>query len=196
MYKTIKLGPFKTSKIELMDLLKAWLAISVAFGIVLGGLKFDADFLFVLLLSAVTVGVGFLFHEIAHKLMAQRYGCFAEFRANNQMLMMAILFSFLGFVFAAPGAVMIGGQITKRENGIISVAGPAMNLILSLLFLGFGILFPSLMLFASYGFRINAWLAVFNMIPAWNFDGKKILRWNKTVYAAVLIIGLILAFVI
>ena len=33
--------------------------------------------------SILTIGVGFLFHEIAHKLVAQRYGCWAEFRIWN-----------------------------------------------------------------------------------------------------------------
>jgi len=195
-YKKIKVGPFSTSKIELVDLLKAWIAISIAFGIVIGGLRFDAGFFFSLLLAAVTVGVGFLFHEMAHKFVAQHYGCGAEFRSNDQMLLMAIVISFLGFVFAAPGAVMIAGQITKKENGIISVAGPAMNLIVSLIFFGLIFLVPSLSLFWSYGFRINAWLAVFNMIPIWNLDGKKVWRWNRGIYFAVLGVGLILSFVL
>ncbi|MCK4589807.1 MAG: hypothetical protein KAT77_05145 [Nanoarchaeota archaeon] len=193
-YKPIKIGPFTTSRTELIDLLKAWIAISIAFGIVIGGIRFDVGFFWSLLLAAVTVGVGFLFHEMAHKFVAQHYGCAAEFRANDQMLLMAIVVSFLGFVFAAPGAVMIAGHITKKENGIISVAGPATNLIVSLIFFALIFLIPSLGLFWSYGFRINAWLAVFNMIPIWNLDGKKVWRWNKGVYLTVLAIGIILSF--
>lgn len=191
-YKPIKIGPFSTSKTELIDLLKAWIAISIAFGIVIGGLRFDISFFWFLLLAAVTVGVGFLFHEMAHKFVAQHYGCAAEFRANDQMLLMAIVFSFIGFIFAAPGAVMIAGHITRKENGIISVAGPATNLVVALVFLVIAIFTPLNFLF--YGFMINSWLAVFNMIPIWNLDGKKVWHWNKGVYLTVLLIGVFFSF--
>ena len=43
-----------------------------------------------------------------------------------------------------------------------------------------------------YGFKINVWLALFNMIPVWNFDGSKILKWNKYVYGIFIIICLVL----
>jgi Zn-dependent protease len=51
------------------------------------------------------------------------------------MLLLALGMSFLGFVFAAPGAVHIKGYINKMQNGIFSLAGPLMNLILALVFL-------------------------------------------------------------
>ena len=75
--KTWHFGPWKTSDIELQDLFKAWLAISVAFGIVLGGVDNLFSFAFIndFLIAALTVGVGFIFHELGHKVVAQRYGC-------------------------------------------------------------------------------------------------------------------------
>ena len=86
----------KFSKIEIQDLTKAWAAISVAFAIVLSGGLFGADFFLNILLSAITVGTGFLFHELGHKFVAQKYGCWAEFRADNYMLLLALATSFLG----------------------------------------------------------------------------------------------------
>src|SRR3989344_1536941 len=117
----------KFSNLEKKELIKAWLAISIAFGIVLKGtnLGFIQNFI----LAALTVGVGFLLHELAHKVVAQRYRCWAEFRAFDQMLILAVLMSFFGFVFAAPGAVFIKGFVTKEKNGKISVAGPITNII-------------------------------------------------------------------
>ena len=171
-----------TSKAELVDLLKAWVAISIAFAIVLTGLSFRLEFFIGVAIAAITAGVGFLLHELAHKVMAQRYGCFAEFRSFDTMLLLAIVLSFLGFIFAAPGAVVISGQVTRRENGLISVVGPWVNLAIAVAFLGLNIAAPALGLVWAYGFQINTWLALFNMIPFWLLDGKKVWMWNKGVW--------------
>ena len=180
-HKTYRIGPFKTSEIEIIDLAKAWVAISIAFTILLRGQAVVAlDYLYLFLIAALTVGLGFLFHELGHKFVAQRFGYFSEFRSFDNMLILAILMSFLGFLFAAPGAVMIGGQVDRIRNGKISAAGPIMNILIAIIFVNLFFFYPSKIF--SYGFIINAWLALFNMIPIGNFDGRKILAWNKVVY--------------
>src|SRR3989344_1749993 len=102
----------KTSKEEIRDLIKAWIAISIAFAIALNN-PFDNPlnlFFQNLIVAAIAVGFGFLLHELAHKVVAQRYGCWAEFRSWDLMLLVAIALAFFaGFVFAAPGAVFISG---------------------------------------------------------------------------------------
>ena len=184
---SINIGKIKTSHKEITDILKAWIAVSIAFGILLSSSL--SDFYFKFIIASLTVGIGFLFHELGHKIVAQRYGCFAEFRSFDKMLLLAIAMSFFGFVFAAPGAVMISGRVTASRNGKISAAGPLVNIMLSLIFLGLSFLaLPKLFKeVALYGFIINSWLALFNMIPVGMFDGSKILRWNKAVYG--LIVG-------
>ena len=176
------------SRIEIRDLLKAWIAITLAFTIVNVGLSFGIDFLIGFLISGLTVGIGFLFHELSHKLLAQRYGCFAEFRSFDPMLVLAVLASFLGFVFAAPGAVFISGYVSRDKSGKISSAGIFANIILAALFL--------LLIFVSnpiireigvYGVTINSWLALFNLIPFGNFDGIKVFHWNRIVYVGMII---------
>ena len=188
--KPIKVGPITTSEIELRDITKSWLAISLAFGILL--MRSGISFYISVIISSITVGIGFLFHEMGHKLVAQHYGCFAEFRSFDQMLLLAIIMSFFGFIFAAPGAVMIAGPVGVRRNGKISAAGPMVNLILAPIFLSITFLFPSglLHVIGLYGFIINSWLALFNMIPFGNFDGAKILRWNKIAYGIMVAVAL------
>lgn len=182
----------KFSKIEIRDLTKAWICISIAFAIALAGgitsVKAESSFLLSILLAALTVGVGFLLHELGHKFIAQRYGCFAEFRSDTMMLGLAILTSFFGFIFAAPGAVMIAGRVSTARNGKISVAGPLVNVALAILFMILALLINEGFfgqLFA-FGFFINTWLAIFNMLPLWILDGKKVWDWNKTVYISVM----------
>ena len=182
----------KFSEIEKQHLLKAWIAISVAFALLYSSI-FSLDFPIYLGIMLFTVGLGFLLHEIAHKYVAQKYHCFAEFRADDRMLILAIIFSFFGFVFAAPGAVIIMGRINKEKNGKISIAGPAANIFLSIAFLLLGLLnIPLAGMAFSYGMRTNAWLALFNMIPFGNFDGRKIMEWSKPAYFLAAGIALIL----
>lgn len=190
--RKIVLGTISTSSVELRDILKAWTAISLAFGILLsGGQLLSAAFVLSFVISGATVGIGFLLHELAHKLVAQRYGCFAEFRSFDQFLILSILMSFFGFVFAAPGAVMISGPVGVRRNGKISVAGPATNIGIALAFLSVLYLQPAGLLaqICYYGLYINAFLALFNMLPVWNFDGAKVWPWSKLAYFSVIAIA-------
>lgn len=191
MYKRIQKGLF--SEKEITDLLKAWIAISLAFGIVINrGFSFGAEFAYSFVLSALTVGVAFIFHELSHRAVARHFGCWAEFRSFDAMLVLAVLMSFLGFVIAAPGAVMISGPVGKRRNGMISAAGPGANLILASIFLAVGMTLAvpaALKNVVAYGFLINTWLALFNMLPFGLFDGRKILAWNKVVYALMILVA-------
>ena len=181
----------KFSQKEKKDLFYAGLMISLAFAILFsGGFGgfLNTGFLIIFLISFFTAGIGFLFHEMMHKYVAQNYGFFAEFRASYKMLWLAILFSFFGFIIAAPGAVFIKGLITKEKNGKISMAGPLTNLVLAFIFL---ILIFTLNTqgifgaFLSFGLTINSLLAAFNMIPSIPFDGKKVYDWDKKIYFSI-----------
>ena len=141
--------------------------------------------------SGFTVGTGFLLHELAHKLVAQHYGLFAEFRSDGKMLLIAIATAFFGIILAAPGAVYISGRVSVDRNGKISMAGPLTNMIMAILFLATSFVFGQSML-THYGQTINSWLALFNMIPFGFFDGAKILRWDKRVYGVMVAAALLL----
>lgn len=186
----------KFSRREIKDLVIAWLIISLAFAILFSGARelFSNKFIISLLISAFTVGIGFLFHEIMHKYFAQKYGLGAEFHAFYKMLFLALLFSLFGFIIAAPGAVFISGRVTREKNGKISLAGPLTNIILAvsflivLLFLPVGIF----RMIAYYGLSINSLLALFNLLPFIPFDGGKVYAWNKLAYVIVVILALVL----
>jgi len=191
----------RISRRERFDLLVAWIAISIAFSLIFvrpAGATFDRYLVF-LALSMVTVGVGFVLHELAHKFTAMRFGYWAEFQKDNLMLLVAVVLAALvGVVFAAPGATMIyGAGVTREQNGKISAAGPAINLLLCipfaiLLLVGGGLdpLYSSrsiLVTAGMVGLQVNAMIAAFNMLPVSVLDGKKVLAWNPVVFAVLIV---------
>ena len=184
------------SRRELRDLVAAWLALGLAFALFLErpaafavatapGPDTLAAFVGVLLRSLLTVGVGFLLHELAHKVVAVRFGQVAAFRADYGMLGLAIAAGLAGFLFAAPGAVYHRGHITERENGLIAVAGPVTNLGLAVLFLPLSFVPGFVGAIGWLGVSVNLLLAAFNMIPFGPLDGRKVLRWSKVAFAGV-----------
>lgn len=203
--KEIKFWKITTSKKELWDIGKAWIIISIVFTVLHLGISFfeveslskiyTNYFLFYIISSLFTVGIGFLFHEMAHKFMAQHYGCVAEFRADTMMLMFALVMALLfGFTFIAPGAVMIAGMITRKENGIISLVGPLTNYCLGIIFLILRIIFPYEIL--EVGFFVNFMLGLFNMIPFFMFDGKKIWDWSIAIWITMVAVGVFCLFIL
>lgn len=158
------------------------LALSISEG---GGLSIflqPAKLSFIISFFAVTVGIGFVLHELAHKFTAIKFGGYAEFKMWTTGLMLALVFSIFGFVFVAPGAVYIyAPRATKKQIGLISLAGPLTNLILAFVFFALALIVPfktgniNIWYFAS---KINIWLGLFNMLPIFPLDGSKIMNWN------------------
>ena len=138
-------------------------------------------------LAFAAVMTGFLLHELAHKWMAQQYGCWAEYRGNKNGLYFALMMSVFGFLLAAPGAVMVSGSITNRQNGIIAAVGPLTNIAIAIVAFPFYIFTANIDIWivgelARFLIIINLILAGFNMIPVQPLDGSKIIVWNKAAY--------------
>jgi Zn-dependent protease len=186
------------------------LALAIVFASPEGMLGYPGEFLLFLAPLIVTVGSGFIMHEMAHKLVAIYYGGRAKFKMWVQGLVFMLATSFLGVLFAAPGAVYIHMQgIRPRENGLISLAGPLLNVALVGFFIvldefapirqfftfliihgrelaGFGI-YGGILSVWKFGAAMNIMLALFNMIPAFPLDGSKVFAWSRLVWFSVII---------
>lgn len=190
--KLFKFGKFSFSTIELKHLLVALVMITLTLMAFSRGYVAQIGWVNYTIISFFTIGLGFLLHEFGHKFVAQHYGFLSEFRADFVMLFIAFAIAwFSPLIFLAPGAVMIHGHLSRRQNGIVSVAGPLVNLTLAILFLLLGfILNPAsgslLEIITRMGVWVNSFLGVFNMLPLWVLDGKKVLAWNKGVYFTVM----------
>jgi Zn-dependent protease len=193
-------GDNPTARNETLEFAKAWIGTALAFAILFsGGRIASPQFITLLILAALTAGVGVILHEVAHRVVARHFGATAHFVANDGMLILSIAIAFAGFLFAAPGAVWHSGWLTKRQSGLVAAAGPVTNMVLAVIF---AVLFITLQNTAPalvvsglrMGFLINALLGVFNMLPLGPIDGAKILNWNVSAFGVLFAIGAGIAF--
>ena len=180
------------SKTEINHLTLATLAFTMALafmfsGGILGALSDPSAFLVYGVLALVTFTPGFLIHEIAHKIQARKYGCWAEFRASPSGLRIGVLLAaILGIVIMAPGAVMVAGNTTREQFGKVALAGPVSNVVLwciglasAVAFGGGGGIVDDVI---YYWMWANGILGALNMLPFGPLDGKKIKTWSDVVF--------------
>lgn len=192
---------FRFTGKEIRDLIISFIVIALGFTI----LYSNGDYSHISIVFPVVligVGLGFIFHELGHKFVAMHYGYYAEYELWPTGLIIALASSFFGFIFAAPGAVVIySNGMEKKTNGIISIAGPIVNIALGLIFF---IILGSLgdfvytevgaivYLICVLGTRINFFLAAFNLLPIPPLDGSKVLSWSVPIWLIVFAIAALL----
>lgn len=191
----------KFSKNEIIQILIAMGVLTIAFSFALAPNPPLTHLNYVvnnIPLSFLAIATAFLCHEIAHKYMGQKYGYWSEFRMYPQGLLFALFLSiFIGFVFAAPGAVQIFGRPTREESGKMAAAGPSINITISVIST---LLWFSLSGYIGYIFffiaYINAFLAFFNLLPLGPFDGMKIFSWRKDIWIVMIMLSISLFIII
>jgi Zn-dependent protease len=170
-------------------------ALVIGIGISMALYNFNWEWSAILAFAAVMT-VSFLVHEIAHKIMAQRAGMWAEFRLTTWGAVLTLVSVFLPFKMIAPVAKMIGGSMPSAKDMLkISIAGVITNLIFAVTFLTLTFslpitIFTGMMLFSAY---INAFMAVFNLIPFGVLDGFKVFSIDKRIWASLFVPSAILA---
>lgn len=195
---------FKFTSSEVRDLIIAFIVISLCFAIANAGRDVNA-ILTILPIIMVGVGAGFILHELGHKFVSMKYGYWAEFKLWPQGLLFALITSFFGFVFAAPGAVYTyANYMTDEINGKISIAGPVVNIALAIIFiLAAAAIYPSafysetnalIFTICAVGYSVNSFLAAFNLLPIGNLDGSKVLRWNAGIWVVTIAVAGIMTY--
>jgi Zn-dependent protease len=189
---------FDFSRNEIKDLITAFIVLTVAFSILcaedLNGI------LPIMPVIMMSVGLATIVHELAYKISAMHFNYWAEYKAFFPGLFFALITSFSGFVYAAPGAVFIYGNATEKEDGIICLSGVMSNLLLAILCIFFIVSIKMQIMPISFfytdlaysifevSFLINVSMAVFNSLPIGNADGAVIYRWNLIIWMLTVIL--------
>ena len=187
---------------EVRELVLGDLVLSVAYSIFLSQILSNGRntlqlLIYLFPIALVAVSLSFILHELMHKFAAQHFGAFAAFKTSPTGLMITIISPFLGLLFGIPGATYIYKQLTVKEDGYVSLAGPLTNFVVFGVFFSLGMLlysgFPGqvISIFESSAqvlsnpylenmldltVFLSIYLAFYNMLPIMPLDGSKVLR--------------------
>lgn len=196
---------------EILEFILSTLWLGIAFGVAFSGgynaFKNPADLKITVLQSVIVVFFAFVLHELAHRLVARRYGHKATYRMWMPGLLLALGGSLFGMIFATPGGVHVDIDLTapdaKSKLGKTALAGPVTNIVLCVIMaiaaifvlasININEITPLMKFIVGtlvIGIEINAWLAVFNLLPVGNFDGLKVFYWNKVVWTITFVLSI------
>ena len=167
----------KTSRTEIMHLAAAILVFFI-----IESPRFLAAGIYTLAIVGSIIASAFILHELSHKVVAQYYGMWSEFRLDPFGLLISLITILSPIKLLAPGAVVIFGFNASREKiGKISIAGPLSNIIQILVFT----LLAQFNRIFWLAVVLNLDIAIFNLIPISILDGKKIFDWSRKVWATI-----------
>ena len=183
---------------EVPQILIAWIVLTLALSVadIEGLLQGTGGSLDDIAAALVATATGFILHEMGHKFVAMRRGYVAHFRVWAWGIALALVTALASqgqFLFGAPGAVYIApaaGALSygayasnqrsvRKDNALISAAGPGTNLAFALSFFFLTLVLPIDSFWSTvttYGFVLNVGLGSFNMLPIPPLDGYKIFR--------------------
>lgn len=191
-----------TSRTELTQIAIAYVVLTFDLLLIFGGAGvlyggstayLTAHLLPLVLTAATAAFTGFVAHELAHKVVAQRRGFWAEFRLSPFGLVFSVITAALGFLWAAPGATMVSGmsQIDLPNWGRTSLAGPLTNVSFGAVFfagaVGLFLAHSPYTIWLMVLAFVNTWFGTFNLLPFGPLDGAKVLRWSTGIWAAAIV---------
>lgn len=179
----------KVARTELLHLSAGTLLV-VLVGFSLPGFPYRSLRPLLLTLFAAGFALSFLAHELAHRLMARRSGYPAYFRLDpfGALITLISAIPFSPIKFIAPGAVVVAGPAPLSTMGRIAFWGPMTNIILSAVFYGLAFLPIPYLLALS---KLNAFIALFNLLPFGPFDGLKIIAWSKAAWLTSIVLSIV-----
>ena len=201
-----KIDRYTFTLMEVRDLIISMLVLGLIFSAALPNFQVEQSSPLVNFgIAILIVGPALLFHELAHKIMAQRFGCKAAYTLWPAGIIISILLTLLTagrVLFAALGAVVISTAYSTRlgyrfvvlslnEMGRIAAVGPLTNILIAIIAYAFVWISPAIV---GATITINLIVALFNVIPFPPLDGAKIFWWSKMGWFGLLMAAIILLY--
>ncbi|MFP3171871.1 MAG: site-2 protease family protein [Acidilobus sp.] len=168
----------------------SWIIGIISIVIAMAGLKAFKIHTYVSPQNSIIVGVvvGVVIHEMMHRNVARRYGMRSSYVTNWLGVIITLLTAVLPIKFIAPGYTKVYSyDFSESRRGILYsvAAGPASNIVMSLVTLVVGVILKVFSTLPALAFTsiwllnfsyINFYIALFNLLPIPPLDGYKVLR--------------------
>ncbi|NPA04798.1 MAG: M50 family metallopeptidase [Crenarchaeota archaeon] len=142
--------------------------------------------------------MGVIIHELAHKYAAIAEGCRARYVLTPTGLAITLLSGLIpSIAIIMPGYVAIlcyAGSTMLIGEEWIAAAGPIVNVVLSAIAYAWLLAFHSPIDFLVGFISVNAWIALFNLIPIPPLDGYKILKRRPIIWILLIAFPVLLLF--
>ena len=201
----------KFRKRELKDIIITIAFISILFSVhMYFNYKFTLnDFIVVLPIALIVFVVSLLAKIYTHKMTALKFKYTVEYNKWGY----GLIFSLLTFIFSVmiitPGYMDYGAygrMADDKHKGIISLSGNITSIILSIIFLLLVLILKEftivsstdtlgvLLLLSIMAFKINSFMAFFNLIPFYMLDGINVINWDRKVWLVFILVSAILSY--
>ncbi len=195
---------------EKLSFLVALIAISLAVGT---RYLLYGDFI-AFSIIVLAVSTAFFPHELMHRFVARKLGCYSRFVLDPLGLFLTLLSSlpFMLWKIIIPGYVLISSHYydpatRKYIEGVSASVGPLTNIVIGTI--GFLILYTLplqywfnnvyylyIFVFLNTMVFVNVWIAFFNLLPIPPLDGSKIISWKPITWIAMFVTVITLMFLI
>ncbi len=141
-------------------------------------------------LYVVTGGVAITLHEMGHRYAAHHQKVETEVKFwELGAVIMFVTGWFAGNVFAQPHRTVMEESESANHpvEGKISLAGPAVSIVLGIITVPFLFIGGDITRIASVLLMLTLLIAVYHLMPFEPMDGKAIYHWDKRVLVAVLV---------
>ncbi len=152
------------------------------------------------------VSIAFLPHELMHRYMARKLGCYSRFVLYPLGLLLTLATALLPIKFIMPGFVLIASHyydpvVRKRVEGLSAVVGPLTNIVIAVvslaILLSLADSLPLLVaIFLYYLVLVNAIISFLNLLPIPPLDGSKIIAWKPLTWVTLFITSIILMVIV
>jgi Zn-dependent protease len=152
-------------------------------------------------IALFSVAVAILVHEWAHGVVAAKFRIDASFKLFMPGFIVSLLLAVVGIKVAVVGAASVasykfgrfgfrGRTPAFRERGWIGGVGPLANIALGALC---GLLFEASGVYIfQYMMTVNAWIALFNLVPIKELDGGNLFYWKPSFWFLLIVLAVIL----